>query len=431
MLLNLILLILFIIVLIGNSNIIEGQAGPEVPDEPEEPEQGDNVMNLFPGFLQNEVVLYEKKHNDDRKEVYLSSFFDSKGLYNGLEEEEEEQYKVVNQPDIKKECLDDSKNINNEFITEMVNKYKKQNGIDHNSNIKTNNYKDFDLNLFGMDLNFNLNDSVSNNDGDNNPTNDDDPINEYHNICELPSILYDENASLTDRIIINNKYGDCFDVDSQLYSKCRKSCYEATSSRIKGEPYVHHCSGYLVGHGDTSDEGEYNCSTAISSSIVNASMVWNNDHYIKHSGGYYTQCIPSDINTSAIRQGPISQEVDTALIENTLYNEIPCKPYVCHGSSGECDQANNVDDYYIREYTCNNTYYADETGKLNYQCIMDVVPEQEQAVCTQQKTGTYTDIKDCIPANKSPQEDYNRCYKESSKYIVPNKDDTDYIVTLF
>ena len=78
MLLNLILLILFIIVLIGNSNIIEGQAGPEVPDEPEEPEQGDNVMNLFPGFLQNEVVLYEKKHNDDRKEVYLSSFFDFK-----------------------------------------------------------------------------------------------------------------------------------------------------------------------------------------------------------------------------------------------------------------------------------------------------------------------------------------------------------------
>ena len=85
MLLNLILLILFIIILISNTNIIEGQEG-----------QGDNVppasgttppkdtlfhvMNFFPKLFKNELVLYEKKHNDDRKEVYLSSFFESNNL---------------------------------------------------------------------------------------------------------------------------------------------------------------------------------------------------------------------------------------------------------------------------------------------------------------------------------------------------------------
>ena len=229
MLLNLVLLILFIIVLISDINIIEGQEVQEVQDEPK---QGDkdlptpdtektkdtlfNVMNFFPGLFKNELVLYEKKHNEDSKEVYLSSLFESKGLYNELEEEKE-QYKVVNQPNIIKECVDDSININDPFITEMVNKYKKQNRSGDNSNIKSNN-KDLNFNLFGMDLNFNLNDSVSNN------NNDDNPTNEYHNICELPSILYDTNTSITDRIRINETYGDCFDVTRGMYSKCRKSC---------------------------------------------------------------------------------------------------------------------------------------------------------------------------------------------------------------
>ena len=430
MLLNLILLILFIIILISNTNIIEGQEG-----------QGDNVppasgttppkdtlfhvMNFFPKLFKNELVLYEKKHNDDRKEVYLSSFFESKGLYNGSEEEKEPN-KVTSQPGIKAECIDSTINKKDSFITAMVEKYQKQNISDDSSILKSKS-KDLNFDLFGADMNFNLNDSASNK-----PTNNNNSTDEYHNICELPFILYDKNASITDRVQINASYGNCFNVNSRMYSECRKSCYEATSSRTEGSPYIHSCSGFLVGDGVTDDPAKNNCNYVLGGSSINASMLLNNDHYIKHRGGYYTQCIPNGIDTNAVN-GSSPEHIEASYIDHMEYKEIPCRPAVCRGEKINDCAAVTSESFYEMEHECNNKYYTlthpdtppHLTNHLNYQCIM------EKGKCVNNQHEPDAHIQDCVPENKHPAKDYNMCYKESSKFVEPNKDDTDYIVTLF
>ena len=132
---------------------------------------------------------------------------------------------------------------------------------------------------------------------------------------------------------------------------------------------------------------------------IDDSDIIKNEHYIKYSKGYYTQCI-----------------VDG---DRSLYKEIPCKPDVCHGDVGECDTIKSTD-FHEKEHNCLNTYERD--GENYYQCIMD------GGQCNKQREPTK---KDCIPGNLHPEKDYNRCYKESSKYIKNNNEDTDYIVTLF
>ena len=389
MLLNLVLLILFIIVLISDTNIIEGQEvqGSAVDTDIDAVPKKDplfNVLNFFPRLFKNELVLYEKKHNDDRDEVYLSSLFESKGLYNGSEEKD--QQKVINQSDITAQCVDGSDTIIETHINEIVDQY--NNGNTNNNNNNNNNDRErsmnyLNFNLWGIDMNFDFNDT-----GDNVSDNDTLSIGkDSHTICELPSILYDKNVPVDKRVEISGEYGSCYDMNSDMYNKCRKSCYEATSSRNKDTTSINYCTGFLT---------RPDCPSRTTRD--------NNEYYIKKDQGYYLQCMYGDENFEPIHEN------------------IPCKPLICHGSEGICSDVNieSGDDYHKREFECNNTYYQDDQGQ--FQCIIGSDGCQKQGVLEQ---------INCIPENQHPEKDYITCYKEGSKYIKTNKDDTDYIVTLF
>ena len=442
MLLNLALLILFIIILISDTNTIEGQSRDQKPNKSSwqslrgsvnetffgkstpattattapttapttgttpAPEETNNslfsVLNFFPRLFKNELVVYEEKHNDTRNEVYLSSLFDSKGLYNDSEEE----LKVVNQSNMTAECVDSPAKINDPFITKMHHKYKGNVVEDENTSRSP---KNLNLNLLGVDLNFNLDDTPKEN-----KDNPDDVGEEKHSVCELPSILYDKNASMTDRIQINASYGNCFNVKSEMYLTCRKSCYDETSSRTEGSSRTPYCSGSLVGTQDTPGH-DYTCDDAMKGK--NISDIFKNNYYITYSNGgnghLSMQCIAAGVNN------PDSVTNKDKLHDSIRYDEVACKSGGCQGDLGDCNEINNMTGDF-RRFACENTY--SKNGEHYLQCIM----QGEQ--CTEQVEGSMTT---CTPEHLHTDKDYNMCYKESYKSIKKNINDTDYIVTLF
>ena len=69
MLINIILLILFFIILLWKSKVVEGQSEPV-------------IYNILPGFLKDELILYEKEKKDDRPKETILDTLDEKGIYN-------------------------------------------------------------------------------------------------------------------------------------------------------------------------------------------------------------------------------------------------------------------------------------------------------------------------------------------------------------
>jgi len=213
LLINIILLILFFIILLWKSKVVEGQS--DVP-----------VFNILPGFLKDELILYEKEKKDDRPKETILDTLDEKGIYN-------EPDQNVNKSTLNT-CVDSNDKI-----------FYKNLGINSSPSQSTdtlqveNKNKDiFDFNLLGINFVGDLSDTDS--------SNNQSLINELSpttpkDLCGLVDILYDKNTSMNVREKISSEYGDCFykkkvsaDGDGsifntgQLGNKCPKSCYKYT-----------------------------------------------------------------------------------------------------------------------------------------------------------------------------------------------------------
>lgn len=194
MLINIILLILFFIILLWKSKVVEGQS--DVP-----------VFNILPGFLKDELILYEKEKKDDRPKETILDTLDEKGIYNDPDQND-------NNSPLNK-CVDSNDKITAENYKELG-----INSSTKNLKDKTKNRDITNFNLFGINFVSDL-------------SNTDIPKSDSSKkLCSLVDILYDKNTSMEVRNNISNKYGNCFyksklnNNNNQFENKCPKSCFK-------------------------------------------------------------------------------------------------------------------------------------------------------------------------------------------------------------
>lgn len=337
--LNIILLISFIVILLYNFKIIEGlaqgdnQTGlDDTSDKPSSTDETDTntdaqkspktetFLNLIDNMFKETLVFLNLKGENTDEELSYFSFLNSKGIYkddfeSDKEKELEEQSLAVN-------CKDDNVKINNlsnyddifnehmptvnlsdDELNSALVKIRRMD-LDLNSsyismiqhyNNDMNDIFDKSLNLGPFEFNFHENPEL----------NEDKKAGSEYKMCDLASILYDNDTSGDDKKIIYSHMGNCFRgpliKKNKIHDHCSKSCNDIINNKDKDkDKYIHDCRGSYKDMQIVNSDVDISCSR-IYDNVLSAREKFDSFYYYDKNKGQYFSCMPGD-NTELIKR---------------------------------------------------------------------------------------------------------------------------------
>jgi len=310
MLLNIILLILFIIILLYDFKIIEGQDSQVANDEKF------SIMSFLPNIFNKEIILFEDRKNDGRPKSFLLDLFNKKGLYEDPIEISSDIKQICKDNNIKINNLkiytnnDENQSLPNSETIESINasyiSIIKQYGNNNNNNNDNfnnntdNNIMNFDIGGFDIDFNF---------------ESDSQPQEEEHDnykLCDLVPILYNNKTPNEDKNFISSKLGGCFNNDGYIFKNCIKSCNNILFNKESPDDLLNKCSGSFI--------NALNC-TDVYDKVQQKKIM--EPYFIKKNTEYYN--CRKDINTDVVR----NQEDIMKYIKDAQVIENICRPDKC------------------------------------------------------------------------------------------------------
>lgn len=421
LIINILLILLFLIILLYKNNIIEGQGtntdtNTETTTDTLNENKSYSTLNIFPELFNNEIVIFEKKTNEDhRNKTNLFGLFGGKGL------------------------MDDPRDINHEYLTckdRENNLVNIPNGVTiHEENIDENiddNQKDIINNLlhnFDIRLNIDNNNQQENNQENNQEDNQEDTnIESKIPICDLVKELYNNSDTSNHENILDNQNRDCFFDNNDFVNLCEKTCYEHTTKDLKIMP----CMEYEISNSSVCPDltninlSENNNFTLLNTIITNDN---NNLHY---------NCMNESIIDNIKNNTEISN-INELNGELTKYicnpNSILCNSNLEPSNSCENVTMEELDDDLedeereivnnSRRITCESNYIS--VGDKKYNCIYN------DEVCTDNINISDTILKKRCHLREELH-DYEQCELEryrNENNIKINEGETEYIVTLF
>ena len=426
--LNIILLILFSVILLYDAKIIEGQSASLT------------VSSYLPNFLNEALLIFVNKTDEDISANTLTDIFESKGLFSN---------NLKRDPDITKICIDNKKTINEinhsdyicvpsdentdvsacttassttsgrinlkeclippsgdsgckiklkddlspqlGILIDEINPYlntilegkvaiNDDDSGDSNSILN----KTYDMDLFGIDLELDF--------GTIGPEqheivglhniNIDNTVgaSTSYNICDAVSVLYDSKNDTIHRDMISKLLGNCLDKDSQIFQNCPHSCYKVLTNKDP-ENLMHDCVGTL--------QSEDECNLVPQESYKK---------YINRNGQYFNCALNIDGDIDDANAGNIWEKLH--------YKEMMCKPEKCNGSykPNENVPEENCNGYTITGIEFHNNNWDNSSGT----CISK--PEE------------------CLPPSDLP--DLMTCHEEENINEI-NPENINSITTLF
>ena len=314
MLLNIILLILFIVILLYDFKIIEGQDSQVANDEKF------SIMSFLPNIFNKEIILFEDRKNDGRPKSFLLDLFNKKGLYEDPIEISSDIKQICKDNNIKINNLkiytnDENQSLPNSETIESINasyisiikQYGNNNNNDNFNNNTDNNIMNFDIGGFDIDFNF---------------ESDSQPQEEEHDnykLCDLVPILYNNETLNDDKHLIAHDLGGCFKKTDYLYKNCIKSC----NNILFNEDPINMCSGSLSSASNCEElYNELESDGTVSHSFAPYTITRKNQYY---------NC-RKDIKLDDVKKEGTSMQ---NLIQAAKVKENICRPDKCTESRDE------------------------------------------------------------------------------------------------
>jgi len=408
MLINIILIVVFVIILLLNYNIIEGQEPtnnkkytiftifPDIFNELfKSPDNDDDNINV------GGIEVFEKKKTNTAVRTEFSDIFTGYGIYS----DNKDDVTIYDENNISS-CKDINSNedILDQDILDNYHSILKtdENQLNNVDNVDMSG--NFNINILDFNLNFisSLDDSSAPN------------INELNNdsikLCNLVELLYDNNIDNSIKEKLSASYGECYfkneNEDLNKFNKyCVKSCYDNI-------PKIPDCNEY-----------EYNDSSA------NVCPIYNEQNIMKYGAGnlFSTHINKGGLFYNCGVSEKVSDMVDVDHDElHGKYNQKPLIQNICSPKYSACKsdelKEKKCEDLPVNE--CENYYYNDSENNNNkYNCFL------LDNAC---KSETNNLKKRCFTIDTII--NYDKCHEENSIYSdIINKEEheIEYSVNLF